>query len=91
MQVINLNKYEKLEDIYQIWNDEYGNSYPISAELFNRNIKNLFPKASYVAIDNENLVGFVIGKVWHDVYVIKNYENIGWISLIYVSPKYRPG
>ena len=89
MKFINLKDYKTKEDIYKIWNDEYGNIYPISAELFNRNIENLYPKASYVAIKDEKIVGFVIGKVWHDSYVIKNYNGIGWISLIYVSPKYR--
>ena len=89
MQVINLKKYEKLEAIYQIWNAEYGNIYPISAELFNRNIENIYEKASYVAVDDGKLIGFVIGKVWHDVYKIKGYDEIGWISLIYVTPKYR--
>lgn len=89
MKIINLREYEKLEHIYQIWNAEYGNIFPISAELFNRNIENIYMKASYVAIDDEKLVGFVIGKVWHDLYEIKGYDEIGWISLIFVTPKYR--
>ena len=89
MKIINLSKYEKLEEIYQIWNAEYGNIYPITAELFNRNIENIFMKASYVAIEDQKLVGFVIGKIWHDAYKIKGYDDIGWISLIYVIPKYR--
>lgn len=89
MKLITLKDFKRKEDIYQIWNDEYGNIYPISAELFNRNIENLYPKASYVAIKDEQIIGFVIGKVWHDSYVIKNYNGIGWISLIYVTPKYR--
>ena len=89
MELINLKDFKRKEDIYQIWNDEYGNIYPISAELFNRNIENMYPKASYVAIKDEKIVGFVIGKVWHDSYVMKNYNGIGWISLIYVTPKYR--
>lgn len=89
MKIINLKEYEKLEQIYQIWNAEYGNIFPINAELFNRNIENIYMKASYVAIDDEKLVGFVIGKVWHDLYEIKGYDEIGWISLIFVTPKYR--
>lgn len=89
MKIINLREYEKLEHIYQIWNAEYGNIFPISAELFNRNIENIYMKASYVAIDDEKLVGFVIGKVWHDLYETKGYDEIGWISLIFVTPKYR--
>lgn len=89
MKIINLEQYDKVEQIYQIWNAEYGNIFPISAELFNRNIENVYMKASYVAIDDGKLIGFVIGKVWHDVYEIKGYNEIGWISLIYVTPKYR--
>ncbi len=89
MQIINLKECEKLEQIYQIWNAEYGNIYPITAELFNRNIENVYMKASYVAVIADEIVGFVIGKVWHDVYEINGYNEIGWISLIYVLPKYR--
>ena len=60
MQILNLDKYEKLNDIYLIWNAEYGNIYPITAELFERNIENALMKASYVAVENDELIGFVI-------------------------------
>jgi predicted N-acetyltransferase YhbS len=89
MQILNLSEYEKLNDLYLIWNAEYGNIYPITAELFDRIIENIYMKASYVVVSNEKLIGFVIGKVWQDDYNIKTYEKIGWISLIYVLPKYR--
>ena len=62
MQILNLSEYEKLNDLYLIWNAEYGNIYPITAELFDRNIENIYMKASYVVVSNEKLIGFVIGK-----------------------------
>ena len=89
MQILKLSEYEKLNDLYLIWNAEYGNIYPITAELFERNIENIYMKASYVAVDDGKLIGFVIGKVWQDDYNIKTYEKIGWISLIYVKKEFR--
>ena len=29
MELINLKDFKRKEDIYQSWNDEYGNIYPI--------------------------------------------------------------
>lgn len=90
MKIIDLTKYEKLEDIYILWNKIYGNIYPITNELFERNLSNASLENSYVAIDeNENLIAFIICKFWNDEFEISTYNDSCWISLFCVDTKYR--
>lgn len=89
MKFIKLNEYNNNEEICKLWNNEYEFIFPITLELFNRNLQNAYNNASYVVIDNDNLIGFIIGKIWQDKYNILNYDKCGWISLIYVHKNYR--
>ena len=51
MHYINLDiKYLK-KDIYELWNETYGNIYPITEELFKRNSSNLCYNSSFIALD----------------------------------------
>lgn len=72
-----------------LWNNEYGKTFPITEELLNRNLSNAYDNASYVALDNEKVIGFIIGKIWESKFYIDSYNDTGWISLIYVHPEYR--
>lgn len=72
-----------------MWNSEYGDIFPITSSLFDRNTRNSYDKASYVALEDDKAVGFIIGKIWNDEYKINGYEDCGWVNLIYVLPQYR--
>ena len=90
IKYIKLSKYNNKFEIVNIWNKELFNFYPISKELFKRNSSNLTEDISYIALDeDENLVGFVLTKIWNDKFEINTYEDICWINLIYVVPKSR--
>lgn len=89
MEIISLFEYSSYEELYKMWNSEYGNIFPITKSLFDRNTRNAYDKASFVALVDNIAVGFIIGKVWSDEYEIKGYEDCGWINLIYVLPQYR--
>lgn len=89
MKYIRLNEYNQIDHIYKLWNKEYGFIYPISEELFKRNSSNINKDASFVCIDNENLVGFILAKFWENDFSINGYEDACWINLFYVSPKFR--
>ena len=89
MELISLFEYSSYEELYKMWNSEYGNIFPITKSLFDRNTRNAYDKASFVALVDNIAVGFIIGKVWSDEYEIKGYEDCGWINLIYVLPRYR--
>ncbi len=91
---LNFQKFNK-EDILNLrnlWNDEFGFIFPMTKELFERNTyltRGFKENISYVALDNNKPVGFIINKIWETTNVDGIYENIGWISLIFVSKKYR--
>lgn len=89
MQIIKLNEYNSYEELIYAWNCEYGMIFPITKELFDRNTSNSYNDTSYVAIIDNKMVGFIIGKIWNDEYKIKGYDECGWINLIYVLPQFR--
>lgn len=89
MKTIKISEYQSQNLIYELWNKEYGTIFPISEPLFRRNLSNAYDNATLVVVDQDLPVGFIIGKIWKDKYNIKDYQNYGWISLIYVCPKYR--
>ena len=89
MKYVKLINYTEIENIYKLWNYSYGNIYPISKELFKRNLSNASFEHSYVVLENEKLVGFIICKVWDEKFTIKDYSTCAWISLMMVDPKYR--
>lgn len=77
------------DQLYKLWNDEYEFIYPISKELWNRNISNLNNKLSFIAYDDDKIIGFLIGKTWQDEFIIEKYLDCAWISIMYVIPHYR--
>lgn len=93
--MIQIKKLEDISDysvIKDLWNSEVGFIYPISDFIFNQNIldcKYVFRKGSFLAFDNNELIGFILAKIWDKDERIPNYQDIGWISLFYVSRKYR--
>lgn len=89
MKIIKLKDYNNNNEICKLWNSEYGFIYPITLELFERNLQNAYDDASYVAIENKSLIGFIVGKIWQDKYEVGNYSDCGWISLIFVDKHYR--
>lgn len=89
MKIIKLNEYLEHDKIIKLWNDEYGFIFPISNELFQRNISNAYTNASLVVIINNEPIAFCISKIWNEQYIINGYDDIGWINLIYVHPKFR--
>lgn len=89
MKLTTSNNISNKEIITTLWNQEFGKIHPISDELFKRNIKNIYEKASFVALKNDEIVGFVLTKIWDKNFQINAYNDVAWISLIYVMPKYR--
>ena len=85
-------KKELLNILSNLWNEEYGFIFPISYDLMNRNTyqtKGFLEENSYVAICDEMIVGFVTSKIWTHEIEVESYKSTGWISLIYVHPKFR--
>lgn len=89
MKLKKINDIDNLDILFELWNKEFGKIFPISKELFNRNIENIYHDASFVALEDNEIVGFILGKIWNNNYSIDSYKDCGWISLIYVEPKHR--
>lgn len=79
-----INDYQALRNL---WNGELGFIYPIAEDVLAQNIINYPLKFALGAYDQEQLIGFVVGK--KNITDIENYQNLGWISIIFVANKYR--
>lgn len=79
---------ERIKKLAEIWNNEFGFIFPITPELLYRNTYGTFgfmAEHSFIVLEENNPVGYVINKVWQNTEYSENYEGIGWISLIYVQ------
>lgn len=79
---------DNLYDCRDLWNQEMGFIYPISKIVYEQNVINYEQKMVFGAYDDFQLIGFVVAKKFEDTY-LESYNNLGFISIIYVSKKYR--
>lgn len=78
--------------LYTLWNDEYEFIFPITSDLFLRNTygtNGFLETNSYVALNGDEPVGFIISKVWGSYIHEEENKTLGWISLIFVKSAYR--
>ena len=83
---------ERIVNVTNLWNEEFGFIYPITPELLKRNTydtEGFTAEHSYLAIMDGEIVGFVINKIFSHQIKIAKYEDTGFISLIYVKRKKR--
>lgn len=84
----NQSDIKELLDCYKLWNQEMGLIYPISENAFYQNVINYQDKDALIAFDQDKVVGFIILKRFDDDRFV-DYKNKLFISLFYVSKKYR--
>ncbi len=92
IEYLTVEEFKELDEIRICWNNEVGKIYPISEKLFNSSFihnKEILKSNSYVALDENKIVGFILTKTWQELEWIPSYHSIGWISLFFVSSKYR--
>lgn len=82
-----INK-EELLSALKLWNDELGLVYPITLKAFEQNVINYADKKVLLAYADQKLVGFIVLKTYSDA-LVPNYGSDLFISLFYVSHKYR--
>lgn len=81
-----------IEKCLNLWNEEVGFIFPLTYSMFKEksvDCRYYCGEASFIAIDNADVVGFVISKAFDDNPNIPKYHNYGWISLLYVKRGYR--
>lgn len=89
MIIDKINLKVDLKKITDIWNEEYSLIFPISDALMERNFQNAYSEASFIVKENDEILGFIISKIYEEEYHKLDYIDIAWISLLYISPKYR--
>ena len=92
MEIIRLSEYKNSNNLYEMWNEELGFIFPITYELFRKNVFEYGSSAvdnSFVALVDGEAVGFIIGKTWNEKIDLPAYDELSWISLIYVKPMFR--
>lgn len=79
---------KELLDCLKLWNDEMGLIYPITQKAFYQNVIDYSEKDGLVAYCDNQVKGFIILKQFSDDKLV-DYTNNLFISLFYVSKKYR--
>lgn len=86
---INVSDLEiELLECLELWNEEVGLIYPISSKSFYQNVINYLEKDGLIVFINNKVIGFIILK-WYDDKQFVDYTANLFISLFYVSKKYR--
>ena len=68
MKYIQIQDYKKTNEIYTLWNKAYGCIFPISEDLFQRNISNIYQNGSYVVLNDEDkMIGFILTQHRHSL------------------------
>lgn len=93
IEIKNFNNLSESElwQIKKLWNDEVGFIYPLDDKVFNHHVINskfLVKNASFIAFLQDVPIGFIIAKTF-DTGEISAYRDRSWISLFYVSKRYR--
>ncbi|KGX91196.1 GNAT family N-acetyltransferase [Pontibacillus marinus] len=82
MKVIEWNK-KYVSELVDLWNTELGNEYPMREELFLQNSfqdKNLLKEGSFIGLEEDRLIGFVISKRWQETLDVAMSTEVGWIQ-----------
>lgn len=81
-----------INKIVELWNQEIGFIFPFTKEMFIQktiDCKYIDYDSSFVATIDNDVVGFIISKVYDNNEIMSKYIDKAWISLFYVSRKYR--
>ena len=74
-----------------IWNEEYGDSFPMRDVLFEQNSikdRNIHWPGSFIAVSEKGeAIGYIITKIWQEDMAL--YKDIGWINCLLVKKEYR--
>ncbi|PXY51718.1 GNAT family N-acetyltransferase, partial [Virgibacillus profundi] len=82
-----------LQQLVDLWNKELGTDFPMRTELFEQNSfqdENVSWEGSLIAInDAEEVIGFIIAKMWQEATSVSMPTSTGWIQVIVVAKQYQ--
>ena len=92
LQYVSIRKYKHLNKLNNIWNSEYKKTFPIKKHLYKKYILddvNLNKDASFVALYDNEPVGFIFIKTWLLDSGLLDERDTAHISLMYVKKEMR--
>lgn len=92
LQYVTVKKYKHLNNLINLWNSEFRKSFPIKKSLYKKLIledENLNRDASFVALYDNEPVGFIFIKTWLKDSGLLNESDRAHISLMYVKKEMR--
>lgn len=93
LEYITAKKYKHLKSLYRLWNGEYRSLYPIKKNYFKDIIledENINLDASFVALYDNEPVGFIFTKTWcSESGLASSEKDVAHISLFYVKKEMR--
>ncbi|NWO14538.1 GNAT family N-acetyltransferase [Virgibacillus sp.] len=82
-----------VEKLINLWNRELGLAFPMRDSLFKQNSvqdKNVCRDSSWIVLNNDNdVIGFIIVKVWQEKIQVQMSKTTGWIQVLLVDHRYR--
>ena len=92
LEYLSIRQYKHLKKLNRLWNSEFGSTYPLKKALYKSNILddvNLNKDASFVALYDNEPVGFIFIKTWFKDSGLNNEKETAHISLIFVKKEMR--
>ena len=92
LQYVSINRFRHLNSLINLWNGEYRKLFPIKKSLYKQLIledSNLNKDASFVALYDNEPVGFIFVKTWFTDSGLNNESEKAHISLIFVKKEMR--
>ena len=92
LEYLPIRQYKHLKKLNRLWNSEFHATYPLKKYLYKSNIledENLNKDASFVALYDNEPVGFIFIKTWFKDSGLNNEKETAHISLMFVKKEMR--
>ena len=92
LEYLPIRQYKHLKKLNRLWNSEFHATYPLKKYFYKTNIledENLNKDASFVALYDNEPVGFIFIKTWFKDSGLNNEKETAHISLMFVKKEMR--
>ena len=92
LEYLPIRQYKHLKKLNRLWNSEFSSTYPLKKAFYKSKILddcNLNKDASFVALYDNEPVGFIFIKTWFKYSGLNNEKETAHISLMFVKKEMR--